>query len=98
MKKLQEYTRKELEPKTISELEWPYMGAFKNSKILNTPESNSRLEIITDILFSRDDVKEKRIVCCQIKLQLAEAVKSEKYEEAAIFRDMLNHYEQHIMG
>jgi len=97
-RRLNEYTLEKLEKKTTSELEWYYMEAFKDVRELGIPDSSPRLEIITDVLFRRNDHREKRTIHAQINMQLSQAVQAEEYEKAAVFRDMLAHYEQHIMG
>ncbi len=98
MERTEQYTREKLESKTTSELQWYYMEAFKDARNLQKLGSSFRLEIITRVLFDRNEIREKIIIRCQIKKELAEAVQSERYEEASLFRDMLNYYDKHIMG
>ncbi|MBS3079119.1 UvrB/UvrC motif-containing protein [Candidatus Pacearchaeota archaeon] len=98
MEHLRQYSKKQLESKSTSELEWHYMDAYKIAHSSGMIENDSRLKMITGILFGRNELREKLIIKCQIKQRLEEAVRREGYEEAATFRDMLKHYEQHIMG
>jgi len=98
MEHLRQYTKEQLEQKTISELEWHYMDAYKIAINAGNIDSNPRLATVTDILFKKNDVREKRIVRYQIKSRLDEALKKRDYNESVIYRNMLAHYEQHIMG
>jgi hypothetical protein len=98
MKQLTEYTREDLEPKTVSELEWHYMEAFKEAIVNARVDSDSRLRMITNILFLRNDHREKRTIHAQINIRLEEALRQRNFDESVIYRNMLAHYEQHIMG
>lgn len=93
-----QYSREQLESKCTSELEWHYMNAFKSAYKSGTLDTDTRLKTVTEILFNRDDFREKRIILGQIEFQLARAVQDENYESAAIFRDMQHHYEKHVLG
>ncbi|VVB77792.1 Uncharacterised protein [uncultured archaeon] len=98
MEQTQLYSKEQLEKKNTSELEWYYMKAFKNEWSSNVKSTDSELETITNILFERNELREKLTIRAQIKSRLSEAIGKEEYENAALFRDMLNHYEEHIMG
>jgi hypothetical protein len=92
----QQHTREQLVEKTESELEWHYMNAFKSAHALRNLD-DPYLAMITEILFNKDNFRERMIIRSQIRKLLDDAVRVEKYEEAAVYKDMLRHYNQHVM-
>lgn len=74
-------------------------GLYMNSFIASKHDSSegSQLEHITAILAQRD-IGERAAIAFHFKAALKAYVAKEDYENASLFRDMILHYNMHVLG
>ena len=93
---LKQYPDSVIESWSTGKLGALYMSSFAISR-KHDPSESSQLERVTAILAARD-FKERLGVRSHMEAALSSYVAQEDYERASLWRDMILHYNMHVLG